>query len=373
MKTKAITRAWPLIVFSVVAFFFWVSKASDQSIAQAQNPQPPKTAAEQFKNIQVLKDMPASRLQSAMSFMAASLGVECSHCHTPPAMEKDEKPAKQTARRMLLMVNDINKSLGDKMLVNCATCHRGHARPPVINATPPLPPLGAPILPATGTGEPALPTVDQILERYTRALGGEQALSKVKTRKRSGEVEVAGVRGTFEIYEAAPNKQLLSGSLPPPVGSVTQAFDGSIGWVKNQNGVFQMSGEGAAQAKMEANFYADTKLKEQFTTMTVAGIEREGGREFYVIEATRPAGTVERLFFDVRSGFLVRRSWMTQTFFGALPNATDFDNYKKVGGVWLPFTVRRLRSGTNFVQHISEYKLNVAMDDAIFKKPSAPK
>jgi hypothetical protein len=107
--------------------------------------------------------------------------------------------------------------------------------------------------------------------------------------------------------------------------------------------------------------------------MTVGGTEREGSREFYVIEATRANGTVEKLFFDVRSGFLVRRSWTTPTFFGVLPNATDFDNYKKVGGIFLPFTVRRIRGGTTFLQDISEYKLNVAMDDAMFKKPSAPK
>src|SRR5262245_42755143 len=370
MKTTAITRVWLTIVFSTVGFFFWVSNATDQSTARAQNPQPPRTAAQAFKNIQVLKDMPASQLQSAMSFIAASLGVECSHCHTPPAMEKDEKPAKQTARRMLVMMNDINKNFGDKILVNCATCHRGSTKP---TALPPLPPLGAPFFASTTAGEPALPTVDQILERYIRALGGEQALSKVKTRKRSGEVEVAGVRGTFQLYEAAPNKQLLTGSLPAPAGSVTQAFDGTTGWVKNQNGVFEMRGEGAAQTKQEANFYADIKLREQFTAMTVAGIEREGSREFYVIEVTRPSGTAERLFFDVRSGFLVRRSWVTPTFFGGLPNATDFDNYKKVSGVWLPFTVRRLRGGTTFLLNLSEYKLNVAMDDAIFKKPSAPK
>ena len=369
MKTTVITRVCLLIVFSTVGFL-WIFKPSDTLTAQAQNPQPPRTAAEGFKNIQVLKDMPASQLQSAMSFMAASLGVECSHCHTPPAMEKDEKPAKQTARQMLLMMNDINKSLGDKMLVNCATCHRGHAKPIAMLS---LPSLAAPILRNTAIGEPVLPTVDQILERYIRAVGGKQALTKVKTRKRSGEVEVAGLRGTFQIFEAAPDNQLLTGSLPPPVGSVSQAFDGTNGWVKNQNGVFEMRGEGAAQAKQEANFYADIKLNEQFTKMTVTGIEREGSREFYVIEATRPAGTSERLFFDVHSGFLVRRSWITPTFFGALPNSTDFDNYKKVGGIWLPFTVRRLRGGTMLVQYISEYKLNVPMDDAIFRKPSAAK
>ena len=66
------------------------------------------------------------------------------------------------------------------------------------------------------------------------------------------------------------------GTLPPPLGSVHQGFDGTIGWVKNQNGVFEMSGDGLAQAKREGNFYADTKLKDQFTAMTVKGKETLG-------------------------------------------------------------------------------------------------
>jgi hypothetical protein len=99
---------------------------------------------------------------------------------------------------------------------------------------------------------------------------------------------------------------------------------------------------------------------------------RNVNSEFYGIDA-RPDGTTEKLFFDVQSGFLVRRSWETRTFFGTLLNATDFDSYRKVGSVWLPFTVRRIRGGTTFVQYISEYRLNVTMDDSIFKKPAPPK
>src|SRR5689334_4545471 len=361
-------RIWILVALAAIVSFICVSKKTEETFAQAQNSQPPRTAAQAFKNIQVIKDMPASQLQGTMSFMAASLGVECSHCHTPPAMEKDDKPPKQTARRMLVMMNEINKNFDGKIIVNCATCHQGHTRP---TAAPPLPSLAAPIISTAAAG--LLPTVDQILERYVKALGGEQALSKVKTRKRSGAVEVAGVRGTFELYEAAPNRQLLTGTLPPPLGSVTQAVDGNTGWVKNQSGVFDMSGSSGAQAKLEANFYLDTRLKDQFKDMAVSGRSREGNREFYVIDAGRSDGTIEKLFFDVQTGFLVRRSSETRTFFGALSNATDFDDYKKVGSIWLPFTIRRIRSGTTFMQHIAEYKLNVKIEDAMFKKPAPPK
>jgi hypothetical protein len=107
--------------------------------------------------------------------------------------------------------------------------------------------------------------------------------------------------------------------------------------------------------------------------MKVTGRERVGDRDVYVIEGTRADGTSEKLLFDVVSGFLIRRSWETPTFFGQLPNAIDYDNYKKVGSLRLPFMIRRIRAGTTFLQNISEIKLNVPVNDSVFKKPVSQK
>ena len=371
MRATIIKRIWIVIALAAIGFVIGFFRKTEETHAQVQASQTPRTAAQVFKNIQVIKEMPASQLQSTMQFMAASLGVDCSHCHTRPAMEKDDKPAKQTARRMLVMMNEINKNFDGKTVVNCATCHRGHTKPV---AVPPLPSIASPFTSlATGANQPALPTVDQILERYVKARGGERALNRITTRKRAGVVEVAGMRGTFELYEASPNKSLLRGTMPLPLGSLHQGFDGTVGWVKNQTGVFEMRGEGLAQAKLESDFFADTRLKEQFKTISVTGRVREDNRDLYLLEGVRADGQMEKLLFDVNSGFLVRRSWETPTYFGPLPNATDFDNYKKVGDVWLPFLVRRTRGAMTFLQIISEFKLNVPMDDLLFKKPAASK
>jgi hypothetical protein len=70
---------------------------------------------------------------------------------------------------------------------------------------------------------------------------------------------------------------------------------------------------------------------------------------------------------------LARRYSETPTYFGPLANTKDFDDYRKIGDVRLPFVIRRSRGGTIFQQTISEYKLNTKMDDASFKKPVAPK
>ena len=63
-----------------------------------------KLAEEQFKNIQVLKGVPAEQIFPTMQFISASLGVECEFCHVQNAFEKDDKKPKQTARKMIDMM-----------------------------------------------------------------------------------------------------------------------------------------------------------------------------------------------------------------------------------------------------------------------------
>jgi len=97
-----------------------------------------KPAGEVFKNIQMLKTMPAGRLLAVMERgFARSLGVTCTHCHVAGAWEKEDKPTKQIAREMWAMVSVINsdqlkniKNLkGPNSIVNCTTCHRGQTKP----------------------------------------------------------------------------------------------------------------------------------------------------------------------------------------------------------------------------------------------------
>ncbi len=90
-----------------------------------------------FKNIQMLKTVPAGRLLAIMEFgYARSLGVNCTHCHTPEKWESEDKNTKQITREMAAMIGKINgellkniKNLGANPTVNCTTCHRGEVKP----------------------------------------------------------------------------------------------------------------------------------------------------------------------------------------------------------------------------------------------------
>ncbi len=84
-----------------------------------------KTAEQAFKNIQVLKEIPAEQVVPTMRVMAGSLGVNCGFCHVEDR-SKDDLMTKQTARKMITMMMNINKDNFDaRQEVTCFTCHKG--------------------------------------------------------------------------------------------------------------------------------------------------------------------------------------------------------------------------------------------------------
>src|SRR6267142_4430033 len=85
-----------------------------------------------FKNVQVLKGLPAELMQPSMQLMEISLGVHCNYCHDNDGAKRelDTKPQKAIARRMITMTQDINRTMfNGTNRVTCFTCHQGHTKP----------------------------------------------------------------------------------------------------------------------------------------------------------------------------------------------------------------------------------------------------
>ncbi len=87
-------------------------------------------AEQVFKNIEILKGKPASRLPVMMKALNGLLGVECTHCHVAGAWKEEEPEAKRTARRMFKMIGNVTQKYFDgKNEVTCWTCHHGAPKP----------------------------------------------------------------------------------------------------------------------------------------------------------------------------------------------------------------------------------------------------
>jgi hypothetical protein len=91
---------------------------------------PEQTAGERFKNVKVMKDLPASLFLDAMSSFNMSMGKNCEFCHVQGKMDLDEKKEKNTARKMIEMTHNINaQNFNGKNEVRCYTCHKGLTHP----------------------------------------------------------------------------------------------------------------------------------------------------------------------------------------------------------------------------------------------------
>jgi hypothetical protein len=106
-------------------------KLTDEMRKQAEQDKRP--AEEVYKNIKSLRGIPAGRWMLIMMMFTRSLGVDCNHCHVEGKFELDDKPAKQTARKMLRMVGTIAREIyKGPTSINCYTCHRGQTRPALL-------------------------------------------------------------------------------------------------------------------------------------------------------------------------------------------------------------------------------------------------
>jgi photosynthetic reaction center cytochrome c subunit len=374
-------RHWFLPVclagFSVSVFSQTPQKpASQPPKKESSAAAPEKTAGEAFKNVQVLKEIPASQFMPNMFFITEALGVGCEHCHVtsdsgPWPLEKDDKKEKQTARDMIKMMRSINDQFFSGQLeVTCATCHRGHPEP---DHLPPLRPLGVKPAEEPEANLKDLPTADQILDSYVEAIGGHAALEKLTTRKIKGVlVGESGRTYPLEVTEKAPNLGLVSITFAN--GTVNRdGFDGSTAWDSAGENAFESQGLEAARIARDAQLFADTDVKKRYPRRFTAGKESVGDEECFVVRAGGPGRVSEKLSFSVKTGLLLRHVIFTRTEVGRFVEQTDYSDYRQVDGVKLPFTIARNEVNTRYTEKYSEIKHNVPVDDSIFKFPAPSK
>ncbi|MDT5062419.1 MAG: photosynthetic reaction center cytochrome c subunit [Acidobacteriota bacterium] len=346
---------------------------SPRSLAQQQGDKPVEQTR---KNIQVLKGLPESRLFPVMNFIGDSLGVRCSYCHVNNGGDKwewesDAKPEKKTAREMMLMTLAINKdSFSGNQGVTCYSCHRGQTH--VVGMPPfPLPPRES-FLEDAPKRDTSLPTADQVFDKYAQAIGGKAAFDKLKTRVWKGTyITSNGTSLPYEIQQSAPNK-FLSLLTTPKQGVFTMVYNGTSGWQQNARGMHEYSGSDLAELKSFTGFFGGINIKEQYSKMRVVRKEKIGEREAYLVRGESVDGNNERLYFDTGTGLLLRRIVVEKTMLLPLPEQTDFEDYREVDGVKLPFTIQvyNIDSAYTATRKFTEVKHNISVDDAKFNMPN---
>jgi photosynthetic reaction center cytochrome c subunit len=344
----------------------------------------PLMADEVFKNIQVLRGLTVDQFMGTMGFIAAALSMNCSECHhTGSAAEyADDTPRKQTARKMILMVNALNKAnFGGKREVTCYSCHRSDARPKVTPSlaeqygTPPPDDPNEAEIPETPTV--GAPSADQVLGKYIQALGGAQRLASVTSFVGKGTYEgfdTEGDKFPVEIYAKAPNQRTTVVHLR--AGDNIRTYDGRNAWNTSAGTllpipVLSLTGGDLEGAKMDASLSFPGQIKQTlkdwrsgFPSTTV------DDKDVDVIQGSSADNTPVKLYFDKKSGLLLRLVRYSDTALGLNPTQIDYADYRDVSGVRMPFRLTVTWTDGRSTIEMSELRANVSIDAAEFSKPA---
>jgi hypothetical protein len=352
-----------------------VAAASDAGQSQK-----PPTSETVFRNVQVLKGIPADEFMDAMGMFSASLGYDCVSCHSPEIYKDREAfgistPAIQRARGMIGMMNAINKSyFGGQPRVSCFTCHHGQDRPEFV---PNL---------ALQYGELVLdpndirivpdrqPAVDRIFDTYLQAIGGRQRLADITSFVARGSYEGlntgAGSQFPLEIYVKAPDQraQIIHG----PEGDGVKVYDGRSAWVAERwrpLPLMALSGGNLDGARLEALTWFPAGLRLAFSDWQSSNTLIDN-RVVQILQGSNAGSPPVNFYFD-SSGLLTRIVRWNSTAVGLTPTQIDYSDYRDLSGIKIPFrTVVTWPDGKDTIL-LDDVAANVAIDSARFGTPAA--
>ncbi len=343
----------------------------------AQTPPAPKLAEEQFKNIKVLKGIPAEQVFPAMQFITASLGVECEYCHVREgkgmAFDKDDKKPKLTARKMMQMMFAINKdNFEGKREVTCFSCHRGAADPigtPLVAAEDAAPEPSGEKKPAAA---PALPTADQLFDKYLSAAGGAEAVQKITSRVEKGTLTAfGGQHFPVDVYSKAPDKRVSVMHIPG--GDSVTGFDGHSGWLSVPGRPPHiMNADEISGARLDADLRFPVDAKTSASKWMVSSGEKIDSHDTTQVVGQTEGQPPLKLYFDSQSGLLLRLVRYNETPLGRLPTQVDYSDYRDADGVKLPYRWSLARPGNRFSIQVDELHQNVPVEDSKFIAPPPP-
>jgi photosynthetic reaction center cytochrome c subunit len=339
-----------------------------------------------FKNVTVLKGIPVDEFMDTMGFISASTNYNCIDCHTEPKVEgdwsvfADETPRKAIARRMILMVQAINKTnFGGARVVTCYTCHRNVQGAPKV--TPSLadqygePPTPDPNEVEVTRQAPGAPSADQIFDKYLQAVGGAQKAAAITSIVFKGTYQgYAEPKAPVDIYVRAPNQRTMI--VHTDGGDRTTTCDGSNGWMAAPAAdkpfpVIRYTAGDLDAVRLDAVLSFPAGIK-QAITKPLTGSSSIDDKDVVVVQGTANGGRSPiKLYFDKQSGLLVRQVRYADTLIGRVPIQVDYSDYRDVAraGVKLPFHVVTTWTDGKSDVLLTSAETNVAIDAAKFNQP----
>jgi hypothetical protein len=222
-------------------------------------------------------------------------------------------------------------------------------------------------------------SVDEIIARYLKTVGGMENIQSVKTLRRTGKF-IGG--GGFEAAILQENKRgnlvREEFALQGMVG--INAYDGKTGWkVEPWNGKKDAEALGEEEMKSileDADFDGPlVNYRQKGNKVEFAGRDTFEGTDTFKLKVTMPNGDTYVYYMDTDYYVPIKIDTKRIVRGAEREYETVLGDYKEVAGWYLPYSFEiGVKGSQDKAKTVYEkIEANVAIDDGRFSMPSAPK
>jgi outer membrane lipoprotein-sorting protein len=225
----------------------------------------------------------------------------------------------------------------------------------------------------------ALPfTADELAAKNTAAKGGLDKLNAIRSLRLTGKLRVNG--GALELAYTELVKRPDSVRYEAQLQGLTrvQAYDGKQAWQINpfqgRKDPERLSADDAkALGENSADFTgALVDYKAKGYTLDYLGTEDIDGTQAHKLRVIRPNGDVTYVYLD--PDYFLEIRTVNRRIEHGVPNetVTDFGDYEKVEGVYMPFSLESGPKGSSqrATLQVQKAEANVAAEDTLFRFPA---
>ncbi|WP_394773667.1 M16 family metallopeptidase [Flavobacterium sp.] len=202
--------------------------------------------------------------------------------------------------------------------------------------------------PVANKEAPAGITAKTVFENYLKAIGGEKAVSAVKTLSMTGITTVPQAPGPLTFTSKLDSKGKMMVSLAMgTMNLMKQVVNEKGAYIEQQGKRKNLEGADLSDMKANAAPFEELQLAKR-TDLKVDRIEPINNNDAYAIIDGKTT-----YFYDVKSGLKVAESKVREQAGKSSAQITNFNDYKEVKGIKVPF---------NLVQNVG-FELDIKMSD----------
>ncbi len=208
---------------------------------------------------------------------------------------------------------------------------------------------------------PAGVTPKSVIENYIKAIGGQKAVSGVKTVFITASATIPQAPAPLVLVTKKDNSRTLNNvSLSGMAELSKQVVGATSGYTENQGVRKDLTAEEFSEKKAHAGTFEELSLLKS-NDISLEKIEVVNGKDAYVVKNGKTT-----TYYDVATGLKVMESKMSTREGQDVTVSTLFDDYRDVKGVKFPYKVT-MNQGIEIDFVVSDIKINEGVSDADFQ------